>query len=532
MVLRMACPTKRQGSDNWYFRRQIPADVRALLEKLPKAQRPRNWYRTHISISLKTADRAKAKARCPEIAAQVEQQIEALRDGPKPLTHKQVVALSGELYRAFAEGLEENPAISSEAWKNVAEVNEAARRGELVSSLGIHAHKVGRRRASLEKRFGKMTDAFLVNRGIVTDEASRQKLIEHLSVDLSEAAKKLARNADGDYSPDEYAKRFPAFEQTATKDGSHKSLKALIAAWHKAALDRDVKKRDADRIKSRFEMLIEFLKHDDAERVSKQDIVRWRDHRLANKISVKTINDSDIASFKNVFNWGVERGWLSQNPAERATIKRKKRGAKLRDEYFTPNEAQALLLRAASVTTTSKEAPKTTAAKRWVPWLCAYSGARVSEIIQLRKKDFRNDPEHGWVMQLTPEAGSIKTNKFCDVPVHEHLIASGFIEFVNSAKAGPLFCNIGKDGTITGPAEGVYKRIYKMVREVVTDPEVQPNHAWRYTFKTYGLEAGIEEAVLDAISNHAPKHQGGKYTKVTLATRADAMAKFPRYRLT
>lgn len=53
MVLGMACPTKRQGSDNWYFRRQIPADVRAILAKLPKSQRPANWYRTHISISLR-----------------------------------------------------------------------------------------------------------------------------------------------------------------------------------------------------------------------------------------------------------------------------------------------------------------------------------------------------------------------------------------------------------------------------------------------------------------------------------------------
>jgi hypothetical protein len=41
---------------HWYFRRQIPADVRAILKKLPKSQRPANWYRTHISISLKTAD--------------------------------------------------------------------------------------------------------------------------------------------------------------------------------------------------------------------------------------------------------------------------------------------------------------------------------------------------------------------------------------------------------------------------------------------------------------------------------------------
>ena len=70
MVLRMACPTRRTGSDNWYYRRTIPADVRRILEKLPKERRPRGWYKTHISISLGTADRAAAKTKCPEIAAE------------------------------------------------------------------------------------------------------------------------------------------------------------------------------------------------------------------------------------------------------------------------------------------------------------------------------------------------------------------------------------------------------------------------------------------------------------------------------
>jgi hypothetical protein len=81
MVLRMACPTRRTGSDNWYYRRTIPADVRRILERLPKERRPRGWYKTHISISLGTADRAAAKTKCPEIAAEVERQLKALREG-------------------------------------------------------------------------------------------------------------------------------------------------------------------------------------------------------------------------------------------------------------------------------------------------------------------------------------------------------------------------------------------------------------------------------------------------------------------
>lgn len=528
MVLRMACPTKRRGSDNWYYRKRIPADVRAILAKLPKAQRPANWYKDQISISLRTADRSVARARCPDVAAQVERTMVTLRAGPQPLNVKQISALSGELYMGLAEALEGKSVVTAAQWSRVAEVNQQVRRGEYgtVAKLGIHKSSPDRIRASIEQRFGKIADAFLGARGIVTDTESRWKLIDMASRDLTVMALRLARNAEGDFTPDEYPKRFPKFEDGPAQQ---RSLTALAEAWHKAALDRGVLRRDADRIKRRFEVLIKFLGHDDASRVTKQDIIRWKDQRLADKRSVKLINDTDIASFSNVFNWGVEREWLSSNPADGTRIKSKRQKAEVREKYFLPDEATKILQHAAAVAGSKREDPKTTAAKRWVPWLCAYSGARVAEMIQLRKQDVRKDPAHGWIMRLTPEAGSIKNNKFCDVPVHEHLIAAGFIDFVNSAKAGHLFCDPGKDGTIEGTAEGVYKRVYEMVREIAPKEMRQPNHAWRYTFKTYGLEVGIELLTLNAISNHAPKTQGEAYTKVTLKTRTEAMKRFPRY---
>jgi integrase len=116
-----------------------------------------------------------------------------------------------------------------------------------------------------------------------------------------------------------------------------------------------------------------------------------------------------------------------------------------------------------------------------------------------------------------------------DVPVHQHLIALGFLDLIERAKDGPLFCEIGKDGTTTGPAEGVYKRILEVVRSVVHDPKVQPNHAWRYTFKTYGYEAGLDHLTLDAICGHSAKSKGDDYTRVTLKKRFEAMTAFPRY---
>jgi hypothetical protein len=53
---------------------------------------------------------------------------------------------------------------------------------------------------------------------------------------------------------------------------------------------------------------------------------------------------------------------------------------------FQPVEARAILLAALTYGN-----PKTSRdrARRWVPWLCAYSGARAGEITQLRGMDVR-----------------------------------------------------------------------------------------------------------------------------------------------
>ena len=42
-------------------------------------------------------------------------------------------------------------------------------------------------------------------------------------------------------------------------------------------------------------------------------------------------------------------------------------------------------------------------------------------------------------MKLTPEAGTIKTGEMRVVPLHEHIIAQGFLDMVKAVGKGPLF---------------------------------------------------------------------------------------------
>jgi integrase len=63
----------------------------------------------------------------------------------------------------------------------------------------------------------------------------------------------------------------------------------------------------------------------------------------------------------------------------------------------------------------------------------------------------------------------------------------------------------------------------------ITDPAIQPNHAWRHTFKGICLEAGIEERAADYMQGHAPKGQGRRYGANTIPALANQLSKFPRF---
>jgi integrase len=159
-------------------------------------------------------------------------------------------------------------------------------------------------------------------------------------------------------------------------------------------------------------------------------------------LSARTV-DSDLAGLKTVFGWAVANKKLTANPVTGITIKVGKQ-ARLRGKGLTEVEAKAILSAALKVTDGrgGRGQGRTNAARRWVPWLLAYTGARVGELAQLRKQDVRREEGH-WIIELTPEAGTIKTNEARKVVLHSHLIELGFPEFVTSAPAGHLFLKPG-----------------------------------------------------------------------------------------
>ena len=195
---------------------------------------------------------------------------------------------------------------------------------------------------------------------------------------------------------------------------------------------------------------------------------------------------------------------------------------------FHPHEALTILTASSSI---SDVLSPDEAAKRWVPWLCAYTGARGGEITQLRGMDvFERDGIHA--LRITPEAGTVKNKRAREVPLHAHIIEQGFLEFVQTVGRGPLFYRERPERTVTGdptkrskpPATQARQRIAAWVRELgVVDRGLSPNHAWRHSFRQRSLRAGIDASRIDKICGWAPASVGASYAPATLEDMAEAL---------
>lgn len=79
----------------------------------------------------------------------------------------------------------------------------------------------------------------------------------------------------------------------------------------------------------------------------------------------------------------------------------------------------------------------------WLPILLRYTGARMNELCQLRKVDivFASGIYCIWIREGSDDQ-SVKTGKMRLVPLHDEILAKGFIEFVNTRTDVRLFSEL------------------------------------------------------------------------------------------
>lgn len=270
--------------------------------------------------------------------------------------------------------------------------------------------------------------------------------------------------------------------------------------------------------------MIKFLGHSDARKITELDLVNWRNSLLAAGKSAKTVSDKHLAAIRAVLTWARANLRLPTNVAleVKQDLPKKFRS---REAGFTDKEAIQILMASRKYepvwasNPSNRESAHITAAKRWVPLLCAFTGARVTEVTQLRKEDVRQE-DGRWILRITPDAGSVKSGHYRDVPLHRQVVDLGFIEFVKSAKLGPMFHGAKTPEKYLANARTTGGRLSEWLHDLKLVPEgVAPNYGWRHRFKTLGRDLGMSDRVLDAIQGHPGKKEADNYGDVTMKAK-------------
>lgn len=211
--------------------------------------------------------------------------------------------------------------------------------------------------------------------------------------------------------------------------------------------------------------------------------------------------------------FAVSNRYVLFNPLTGLGVKVKATKRNRPERGFTDAEAR-IVLRAATGSFGGLLPPDQKRARRWLPWICNYTGARIGEVAQLRKKDFVKD-EGVWVMLIRPEAGSVKNRAARRVPVHPHLIDQGLIEMVQGLPDGFIFADPTRRRSRSGD-EVVHKKtaenLGRWVRSLgLVDTELQPNHGWRHRFQTVARRVGMDPGARDYLQGHAEHNEAEAY---------------------
>jgi integrase len=514
MALSMSRPWKHPKTGVYWLRKRVPDALQPLVGK------------QEVKRSLKTQDPTEAKQRHLQALAELEAQWANLRAGPRKLTEREAHELATIAHDRWLEIHRDNPSkqtlwptsLGDKVFAPPPPIDwNAPISTTLYTEIDWDAVKI----KELETWCFRQADSLARARGLMLDEDSRAKLAKAVAAAVQRASLTLERYARGEPAPDLIwgsGSGVGSGTRRTVSGGKPVKFDELIAGW--AAEKRPAEKTIYE-WKRVLSQLASYLGHDDAARLQAEDLIAWKAKMIESGLRSKTIRDAKLAPVRAVLQWAVDNDRLSTNVATRVVIGVKSKPSES-IRSFREDEAAVVLKAARS---------ERKAALRWVPWLCAYSGARVAEICQLRAEDVIQI-DGIWCLRITPEAGPLKTSSSeRAIPIHSAVIDEGFLDFVRETGSGPLFPQLKPDKFGSRGGNGT-KILGRWVRSLgIVDPRISPSHSWRHRLKTAARRYGLATDVVDAIVGHGRKTVADSYGEFPMEALHRELAKIPVLKL-
>lgn len=498
---------KRAESGNYYVRKVIPIDLR------------HHYRKTEIKESLGTPNLRVARERNDARHAELDRIWAAMRAEVVSLDQRGTVALAGEFYRHLVSRDERNPG-SPDRWRAKYACDRMA--FHYLPKMAGTPHVTVTNQLYLRRE----VEIFLRSRGLKLSIASEHAFLLDAARATLLASQRLALLASKTYVEDENASAFPNPE-ALRKAGT--TWEVLFQEYSK---HRKLSRKTNRSWMTRISKLMAHARIDHPADLTREHVISFTKHLEDTGLnSEQTIQNGYLGATRAFLNWCINSAHRSaNNPVCDIPIAASPKSI-IRDKSTSDSEATRVLS-ASLMPPVGRLTPKTAAAQRWAPWICASTGARIEEVTQLRLVDIKWTDFHPRYpisipyFEFTPGSGHIKTNHYRKVPIHPDLIELGFLRFIEACAGPYLFVDPSARRSredMSGLTGALANRLGRWIRTMVKDPEVSPNHGWRHRFITLAREAKIDPELRNAITGHADSSVAALYGTTNLNLMRDAM---------
>lgn len=365
MGLRMPTPYRHRDSGIFWVRMRVPGDIAKLVGKREE------------KFSLGTHDPLEAKTAFLREMTRLEERWRSIRAGTVSISHKEATAIAGKFYKNLVAANEHDPGNRDIALSRLL-LDQLAAKSPRVRMIGsgnpeLTSAMLGR----IRDRNRDAVTRYLDGRGETVDPESFERIVEAVNKGMAQGREQVLRFAQGDYRADPEADRFPERAAPATQ-------KPAVAHGKDHFLLTDIYWKYADETeqsaatRKKWAAIITLVaeEHPDIRTITPEWCVAWKDSLVARKLSPRTIKFGYLAALRSTCAWAKVNLRIAANPVDGIGIKVKKTPEALQMRGYEEDEAAAVL-RLTLDPVTKRLSPHQIAARRWIPWICCYSGARV-----------------------------------------------------------------------------------------------------------------------------------------------------------
>ncbi|MCD9499355.1 DUF6538 domain-containing protein [Photobacterium carnosum] len=197
-------------------------------------------------------------------------------------------------------------------------------------------------------------------------------------------------------------------------------------------------------------------------------------------LSVTSINQR-LEALNSLFQFCIQESWLTINPADKIRVQKTVANKDMRLPY-SPELLDQLL-------------QQTKSTEHYWTVRLGLCGLRMNEIVQLTPSDIKQSSDGVWFIDINKNDGkAVKTlSSIRQIPIPNHLLELGFIEFVTHCTTATLFdVQVSKT---TGYRSDVYSKRYAYFTKChKLKADKVSFHSLRHNFKDYALMADLPEA--------------------------------------